>query len=82
MDTAILSDGAIYYIPKADLPFFKELAARMKWESVRRPRAREQEGSTQSWADHFAGKWQDQRSTQQIVEDIHAARTSNQELTL
>lgn len=82
MDTAILSDGAVYYIPKADLSFFKELAARMKWETVRKSRASEHESSTKSWADHFVGKWKDQRTTQQIVDDIHAARTSNGELTL
>lgn len=34
MNTAILPDGISYYIPNADLTFFKELAARMKWELV------------------------------------------------
>ena len=54
----------------------------MKWEVVRKSRAAEHDSSTKSWADHFVGKWQDQRTTQQIVDDIHAARTSNGELTL
>lgn len=34
MSTAILSNGTSYYIPQADLPFFTELAERMKWQIV------------------------------------------------
>lgn len=34
MNTAILPDGVSYYIPEADLAFFKELAAKMKWGIV------------------------------------------------
>ena len=33
--------------------------------------------STGSWVDHFAGKWQDHRTTSQILDDIHEARTGN-----
>lgn len=34
MNTAVLPDGVSYNIPAADVNFFKELAARMKWEIV------------------------------------------------
>ncbi len=34
MSTAVLSNGVSYYIPQADLSFFKELAERMKWQIV------------------------------------------------
>ena len=33
-----------------------------------------------SWVDQFAGKWQDTRSTDEIIADIHSARTSNDEI--
>ena len=36
MNTAVLPDGVSYNIPSADVNFFKELAARMKWEIVDR----------------------------------------------
>ena len=78
MNTVILSDGTSYYIPNSDLSFFKELALRMKWQVVdkKKPTASTATAS-KSWVDEFAGKWQDQRTTAQIVEDIHKARTNN-----
>ena len=36
MNTEVLPDGVSYNIPAADVNFFKELAARMKWEIVDR----------------------------------------------
>lgn len=83
MNTAILSDGTSYYIPNSDLSFFKELALRMKWQVVdkKKPTASTATAS-KSWVDEFAGKWQDQRTTAQIVEDIHKARTNNSEIIL
>ena len=74
MNTAVLSDGVSYYIPTADLTFFKELAARMKWEIVGKVKKSKAVASTSSWVDGFAGKWQDNRSTSQVISDIHAAR--------
>ena len=82
MNTAILPDGVSYYIPNADLTFFKELAARMKWELVEKTKKRKNVSSATSWVDSFAGKWQDNRSTSQIIKDIHTARTSNSEISL
>ena len=38
--------------------------------------------ASKSWVDEFAGKWQDQHTTAQIVEDIHKARTNNSEIIL
>ena len=37
--------------------------------------------ATSSWVGNFAGKWKDCRSTSQIINDIHAARTSNSEIS-
>ena len=82
MNTAVLSDGISYYIPSADLTFFKELAARMKWEVVSKMKKAPKVSTASSWVDNFAGKWQDERSTSQIIQDIHAARTSNSEISL
>ncbi len=82
MNTAVLSDGISYYIPSSDLTFFKELAARMKWEVVSKMKKTPKVSTTSSWVDNFAGKWQDERSTSQIIQDIHAARTSNSEISL
>ena len=37
--------------------------------------------ATSSWVENFAGKWKDSRPTSQIINDIHAARTSNSEFS-
>lgn len=29
------------------------------------------------WTDSFAGKWQDERTTEEIIDDIHAARNAH-----
>ncbi len=76
MSTAVLADGVSYYIPNSDLAFFKDLAARMKWKIVDKTKKTVQTSSTKSWVDAFVGKWQDTRSTSQIIKDIHSARTS------
>lgn len=81
MNIAILEDGVSYSIPKSDLQFFKELAARMKWQIIDKAKAVSGQ-SSKSWVDDFAGKWQDQRTAAQIVDDIHKARTNNTEITL
>lgn len=85
MSTAILSNGTSYYIPQADLTFFTELAERMKWQIIDKMKKASTSPSTttaKSWVDEFAGKWQDARSTAQIIQDIHKARTSNSEVSL
>lgn len=38
MTTAVLPNGVSYNIPSVDVTFFKELAARMKWESTETPK--------------------------------------------
>ena len=53
MNTAVLSDGISYYIPSADLTFFKELAARMKWEVVSKMKKSQQVSTTSSWVDNL-----------------------------
>lgn len=83
MNTAVLPNGVSYYIPQADLSFFKELAERMKWQIVDKTKNNSATASSQeSWVDAFAGKWQDNRLTSQIIQDIHAARTPNSEVSL
>ena len=82
MSTAILSNGTSYYIPQADLSFFTELAERMKWQIIDKIKKPSTSITTKSWVDEFAGKWQDTRSTAQIIKDIHEARTSNSEISL
>ena len=79
MKTIVLSNGECYYIPQADSQFFKELAARMKWRLVGNT---ETVSSPKTWVDGLAGKWQDKRSTSQIISDIHTARTANSEVEL
>lgn len=82
MNTAVLPNGVCYNIPLSDVTFFKELAARMKWEIVDKAKKVSMPSRSKSWVDEFAGKWQDNRSTAQIIKDIHAARTANSEISL
>jgi len=82
MSTAVLANGTSYYIPQSDLSFFTELAERMKWQIIDKIKDSSAPTTTKSWVDDFAGKWQDTRSTAQIIKDIHAARTTNSEMTL
>lgn len=35
-----------------------------------------------NWASEFAGKWKDNRSAEEIVDDIRKARTTNREIDL
>ena len=55
----------------------------MKWQIVDKKKPTVSTATaSKSWVDEFAGKWQDLRSTVQIVEDIHIARTNNSEIIL
>ena len=35
-----------------------------------------------NWTSEFAGRWADDRTTDEVVEDIRGARTSNKEIEL
>lgn len=35
-----------------------------------------------NWTSEFAGRWDDDRTTDEVVEDIRGARTSNREIEL
>lgn len=35
-----------------------------------------------AWVEDFAGRWQDDRTTEQMISDIHEARTTNREIEL
>lgn len=84
MTTAILTNGLQYAIPNSDTDFFKSLARRMGWTLCETDAQKTQELDVKpvSWVDEFAGKWQDIRTTEQIVQDIHDARTPNDDIVL
>ena len=84
MITAVLTNGLQYAIPNSDTDFFKNLARRMGWTLYKADtqKAQEMEVTPVSWVDEFVGKWQDTRSTEQILQDIHSARTSNDDIDL
>ena len=55
----------------------------MKWQIVDKKKPTAPTATvSKSWVDDFAGKWQELRSTVQIVEDIHKARTNDSEIIL
>jgi len=35
-----------------------------------------------NWTSEFAGRWEDDRTADEVVEDIHGARTLNREIGL
>jgi len=37
----------------------------------------EESDAGKGWTEKFAGKWQDDRTAEEIIEDIRAARTTN-----
>ena len=84
MITAVLTNGLQYAIPNSDTDFFKKLAKRMGWTlyTTNTQKPQETEVMPVSWVDEFAGKWQDTRSTEQMLQDIHSARTSNDAIVL
>ena len=79
MTTAILNNGSCYSIPEYDVEFFRAIAKKMGW--IATP-ITDKTDSKRLWVDQFAGKWQDSRSTEEIIEDIHKARTPNDEIVL
>ncbi len=58
MSTAVLSNGVSYYIPQADLSFFKELAERMKWQIVDKVKKKtsQTEVAKSPWANYELSK--------------------------
>ena len=79
MTTAVLSNGTSFIIPPSDLDFFKVLAKKMGWKAIDH---KEKLNSNESWVSPFAGKWVDERSTEEIIKEIHDSRTTNKELSL
>lgn len=84
MYTAILTDGMQYAIPNSDTDFFVKLAKKMGWVACKTatPQPQEAEAESISWANEFMGKWQDVRTTEQMLQDIHDARTANEDIAL
>lgn len=84
MTTAILTNGLQYAIPNSDVDFFEKLARKMGWKlykpEIQKPQ--DMELTSMSWVDEFVGKWQDTRTTEQILQDIYDARTANDEISL
>lgn len=81
MITAALPNGICYKIPRTDMAFFEKLAKRMQW-TVIVPDDKSAATESTSWVDEFSAKWKDSRTAEQIVADIHAARTTNAEIEL
>lgn len=52
MSIAVLPNGVSYNIPLSDMTFFKELAARMKWEIIDKA---QQVSAKSVWSDDVAG---------------------------
>ncbi|MGM9698793.1 MAG: hypothetical protein ACI3Y0_09135 [Prevotella sp.] len=77
MTTAIIDSETKYAIPEYDIDFFIAIANKMGRKKIKSSLAKKE-----SWVDQFAGKWQDTRSTDEIIADIHSARTSNDEISL
>ena len=77
MTTAIIDNETKYAIPDYDIDFFIAIPNKMGWKKAKSSFAKKE-----SWVDQFAGKWQDNRSTDEIIADIHNARTSNGEISL
>lgn len=82
MITAILSNGTWYSIPSYDQAFFEKLANKMGWIPQQPKDTERIYGKKTSWVDEFAGKWMDVRTTEQIVDEIHDARTVNDDIVL
>ena len=84
MTTAVLTNGSQYTIPNSDAAFFKKLAKRMGWAlnmvDAQKPQVTGKKPAL--WTDGIVGKWQDTRSTEQILQDIHDSRTFNDDVTL
>ena len=68
MTTAIIDSETRYAIPEYDIDFFIAIANKMGWKKIKSSFAKKD-----SWVDQFAGKWQDTRSTDEIIADIHSA---------
>ena len=66
MTTAIIYNETIYAIPDYDIDFFICIADKMVWKKVKSSFAKKE-----SWVDQFAGKWPVNRSTDEIIDDIH-----------
>lgn len=84
MTTAVFTDGSQYVIPNSDVDFFKKLAKKMGWiiSKANVLSSSEVDVKHVSWTDDFIGKWQDVRTTEQIINDIHSARTENENIIL
>ena len=66
MTTAIIDNETRYAIPDYDIDFFIAIANKMGWKKVKSSFSKKE-----SWVDQFAGKWKDNRSTDEIIADIH-----------
>ena len=75
MTTAVLSNGLSFLIPSSDVEFFKALAKKMGWTAINQEK---KDALSGTWVDSFAGKWVDSRSAEEIIKDIHDARTYSQ----
>ena len=55
-----------------------ELIAKLSASSV----AKDNTSDTSNWTSEFVGRWEDDRTADEVIEDIRGARTSNREIEL
>lgn len=64
----------------------KDLSSDIKLELIAKLSAsllvKDDTPDTPNWTSEFAGRWDDDRTTDEVVEDIRGARTSNKEIEL
>lgn len=75
------ADSAIYW------NMLKNLAPDVKLDLISRLSASlitvvKSPSTERNWAMRLSGRWEDDRSTEQIISDIHEARTKNREIEL
>lgn len=64
----------------------KDLSSDIKLELIAKLSAsllvKDDASDTSNWTSEFAGRWEDDRTAEEVVEDIRSARTSNREIEL
>jgi len=64
----------------------KDLSSDIKLELIAKLSAslvaKDNTSDTSNWTSEFAGRWEDDRTADEVIEDIRGARTSNREIEL
>lgn len=64
----------------------KDLSSDIKLELISKLSAsllaKDDASDTSNWTSEFVGRWEDNRTAEEVVDDIRGARTSNREIEL